>query len=68
MLQTQPSARATLGRVGLPASIRELAAKRWDAIIVGGGHNGPLRTSMMRSGRMANVTVSPGWNPGAAGA
>ena len=40
MLQTQPSARATLGRVGLPTSIRELASKRWDAIIVGGGHNG----------------------------
>jgi phytoene dehydrogenase-like protein len=29
-----------LGRVGLPMPIRELAAKRWDAIIVGAGHNG----------------------------
>jgi phytoene dehydrogenase-like protein len=34
------SAVETLGRVGLPAPIRELAAQRWDAIIVGGGHNG----------------------------
>src|ERR1700751_1260915 len=31
---------AVLGRIGLPAPIRELAARRWDAIIVGAGHNG----------------------------
>src|ERR1044072_7735273 len=31
---------AKLGEVGLPAPIRELAAKDWDAIVVGGGHNG----------------------------
>ena len=36
----QPSARTALGLVGLPAPVRELAARRWDAIIVGGGHNG----------------------------
>jgi len=29
-----------LGRVGLPAPVRELAARRWDVIVVGGGHNG----------------------------
>jgi phytoene dehydrogenase-like protein len=29
-----------LGRVGLPAPIAELAARHWDAVIVGGGHNG----------------------------
>jgi ribulose 1,5-bisphosphate synthetase/thiazole synthase len=29
-----------LGEVGLPAPTKELAAKRWDAVIVGGGHNG----------------------------
>ena len=29
-----------LGRVGLPAPVSELAARRWDAIVVGGGHNG----------------------------
>jgi phytoene dehydrogenase-like protein len=29
-----------LGELGLPAPIRELAAKSWDAIIVGAGHNG----------------------------
>ncbi len=29
-----------LGELGLPAPVRELAAKRWDAIIIGAGHNG----------------------------
>src|SRR3954469_13204476 len=31
---------AKLGEVGLPAPLTELAATRWDAVIVGGGHNG----------------------------
>ena len=31
---------AALGEVGLPAPIEELAARSWDAIVVGGGHNG----------------------------
>jgi phytoene dehydrogenase-like protein len=29
-----------LGRVGLPAPVSELAARDWDAVVVGGGHNG----------------------------
>jgi phytoene dehydrogenase-like protein len=29
-----------LGEIGLPVPVRELAARRWDAIIVGAGHNG----------------------------
>jgi phytoene dehydrogenase-like protein len=29
-----------MGRVGLPAPVAELAAREWDAIVVGGGHNG----------------------------
>jgi len=29
-----------LGRVGLPAPITELAARDWDAVVIGGGHNG----------------------------
>lgn len=29
-----------LGLVGLPAPIADLAARRWDAIVVGAGHNG----------------------------
>ena len=31
---------AALGEVGLPAPVSELAAKDWDVVIVGGGHNG----------------------------
>lgn len=29
-----------LGMIGLPAPIAELASRRWDAIVVGAGHNG----------------------------
>ncbi len=29
-----------LGEIGLPAPVGELASRRWDAIIVGAGHNG----------------------------
>ena len=41
-LHTQKSSRVadTLGVIGLPAPLKELAARTWDAIIVGAGHNG----------------------------
>jgi phytoene dehydrogenase-like protein len=32
--------RDVLGQVGLPAPVAELAARRWDVVVVGGGHNG----------------------------
>ena len=35
-----PSAVESLGLLGLPQPVPELAAVRWDAIVVGGGHNG----------------------------
>src|SRR5918999_1467836 len=31
---------SAVGKIGLPAPLRELAARDWDAIVVGGGHNG----------------------------
>jgi len=31
---------SVLGEVGLPAPVHELAAKTWDTVIVGAGHNG----------------------------
>src|SRR5580765_8826926 len=31
---------AKLGEVGLPAPVSELAKRHWDAVVVGGGHNG----------------------------
>jgi phytoene dehydrogenase-like protein len=36
----RPSTYDALGRVGLPAPVSELAARRWDVVVVGGGHNG----------------------------
>jgi phytoene dehydrogenase-like protein len=36
---TSPTA-AVLGELGLPAPISELASRKWDAIIIGAGHNG----------------------------
>ncbi len=36
---TSPTAEV-LGEIGLPLSIRELCARNWDVIVVGGGHNG----------------------------
>lgn len=35
-----PSAVESLGLIGLPASVRELASRSWDAVIIGAGHNG----------------------------
>lgn len=34
------SAASVLGRVGLPEPVGALAARQWDVIVVGGGHNG----------------------------
>src|ERR1043165_5481869 len=34
-----PRAANVLGKIGQPAPLRELAARRWDAIVVGAGHN-----------------------------
>jgi phytoene dehydrogenase-like protein len=31
---------AAMGKIGLPAPLSELCAREWDAIVVGGGHNG----------------------------
>jgi phytoene dehydrogenase-like protein len=31
---------AVLGEIGLPVPLRDLAAQRWDTIVVGAGHNG----------------------------
>jgi phytoene dehydrogenase-like protein len=46
----------TLGKVGLPAPIRELAQTKWDAIVVGGGHNGLTAAAYLaRAGRSVLV-------------
>ena len=40
-----------LGEVGLPAPVKELAARHWDAVIVGGGHNGLTCAAYLAQGR-----------------
>lgn len=45
-----------LGRVGLPAPITELASRHWDAVVVGGGHNGLAAAAYLaRAGRSVLV-------------
>ena len=47
---------AALGKVGLPAPLGELAARDWDAIVVGGGHNGLTAAAYLaRAGRSVLV-------------
>jgi phytoene dehydrogenase-like protein len=31
---------AVLGKIGLPSPVKKLAARRWDVIVIGAGHNG----------------------------
>ena len=45
-----------MGKVGLPAPLSELAAREWDAIVVGGGHNGLTAAAYLaRAGRSVCV-------------
>lgn len=51
-MMNQPQAAAeTLGVLGLPMPVRELARRRWDVIVVGAGHNHE------NLGRMTHATV-----------
>ncbi|MFI5250135.1 MAG: phytoene desaturase family protein, partial [Gemmatimonadales bacterium] len=53
--RTSPTA-SVLGRIGVPEPIGRLAARRWDVIIVGGGHNGlTCAAYLARAGRRVLV-------------
>lgn len=50
------SARASMGLIGQPMMARELAARRWDVIVVGAGHNGlTCAAYLARAGRRVLV-------------
>jgi phytoene dehydrogenase-like protein len=46
----------SMGRVGLPMPVAELAARSWDVVVVGGGHNGLTAAAYLaRAGRSVLV-------------
>ena len=55
---TSPTA-AVLGKIGLPLPVKDLAARYWDVIIVGAGHNGlACATYLAQAGKRVLVLES----------
>src|SRR5579862_507865 len=53
------SAADSLGKIGLPAPIKELSQRSWDAVVVGAGHNGlACAAYLARAGKRVLVLES----------
>ncbi|HEX9198746.1 MAG TPA: NAD(P)/FAD-dependent oxidoreductase [Acidobacteriaceae bacterium] len=50
---------AMMGKIGLPMPLREIAARSWDVIVIGAGHNGlACATYLAQAGRQVLVLES----------
>src|SRR6202161_3808108 len=47
---------AVLGKIGIPAPLKEIASRSWDVIVIGAGHNGlACATYLARAGKRVLV-------------